>query len=71
MLGRLVVPELLQEQCTAGNISRTIQELLKQGALYEREQEGFAKVKNILSNGEQTPSQNAADFVLDLVSRKH
>ena len=71
MLGRLVVPELLQEQCTAGNISRTIQELLKQGDLYEREQEGFAKVKNILSNGEQTPSQNAADFVLDLVSRKH
>ena len=70
MLGRLVVPELLQEQCTAGNISRTIQELLKQGDLYEREQEGFAKVKNILSNGEQTPSQNAADFVLDLVSRK-
>lgn len=70
MLGRLVVPELLQEQCTAGNISRTIQELLKKGELYEREQEGFARVKEILSNGEQTPSQNAADFILELVSRR-
>ncbi len=70
MLGRLVVPELLQEQCVSGNITNKILELLAKGDLYEREQEGFRKVKETLSAGEQTPSENAADFVLELISRK-
>ena len=69
MLGRLVVPELLQEQCTSGVIARQTEELLAKGALYEREMNGFAKVKDTLSNGQQTPSENAADFVLDLIGR--
>ncbi len=70
MLGRLVVPELLQEQCVSGNITNKILELLAKGDLYEREQEGFRKVKETLSAGEQTPSENAADFILELISRK-
>ncbi len=69
MLGREVVPELLQQQCVAGNIARYIEELLAQKELYHRQMDGFAKVKDILSNGAQTPSDNAADFVLDLVER--
>ena len=69
MLGRLVVPELLQEQCTSGVIARQTEELLTKGALYEREMEGFAKVKDTLSKGKQTPSENAADFVLELIGR--
>ncbi len=70
MLGRLIVPELLQEQCISGNIAARISELLSRGRLYEREMEGFAKVKDTLSAGKQMPSENAADFVLELVSRK-
>ena len=70
MLGRLIVPELLQEQCVCGNITAKISELLTRGSLYEREMEGFAKVKDTLSTGEQTPSENAADFVLELISRR-
>ena len=69
MLGREVVPELLQEQCIAGNIVRYINELLSHGELYHRQMDGFDKVKVLLSNGEQTPSDNAADFILDLISR--
>ena len=69
MLGREVVPELLQEQCIAGNIVRYINELLSHGELYQRQMDGFDKVKALLSNGEQTPSDNAADFILDLISR--
>ncbi len=69
MLGREVVPELLQQQCVAGNIARYIEELLAQKELYHRQMDGFAKVKEILSNGEQTPSDNAADFVLNLIER--
>lgn len=70
MLGRLVVPELLQEQCTANIITNKALELLSKGDLYEREMEGLAKVKDTLSNGAQTPSENAADFILEMVSKK-
>ncbi|MBE6452769.1 MAG: lipid-A-disaccharide synthase [Alphaproteobacteria bacterium] len=70
MLGRLIVPELLQEQCTSGTISHTTLELLKKEDLFEREMSGFTKVKDTLSNGNQTPSENAADFVLNFISRK-
>ncbi|MBR2033723.1 MAG: lipid-A-disaccharide synthase [Alphaproteobacteria bacterium] len=70
MLGRLVVPELLQEQCTANIITNKTLELLSKGDLYEREMDGLAKVKDTLSNGKQTPSENAADFILEMVSKK-
>lgn len=66
MLNRGVVPELLQEKCTPQNIVREILELLKNGRAYERQMEGFAEVKQLLSSGEQTPSLNAADEILRL-----
>ena len=71
MLGRLVVPELLQQSCIAGNIVRTVNELLQKGDLYERQMEGFAKVKEILACGGQTPSENAADIVLNTIKDFH
>ena len=49
----------------------------KQGAkvilldLYERQMEGFDKVKEILSQGRQTPSENASDVVLELIARRN
>lgn len=70
MLGRLIVPELLQEQCNSGVIVEKMQELLSCGTLYETQLEGFAKVKETLSAGAQTPSENAADFILQFIGRK-
>ena len=70
MLGRLIVPELLQEQCVSGNIARTIKELLGKKDLYELQMNGFAKVKQTLSHGEQIPSDNAADFVLQKIANR-
>ena len=64
LLGYLVVPELLQDKCTSDNIVTEILELLKNGSAYERQMEGFAKIKEYLSCGSQTPSQNAADEIL-------
>ncbi len=71
MLGREIVPELLQQRCVSGNIAQYILELLKHGDLYQKQMDGFAKVKEILSNGEQTPSENAADVVLNMIKNKH
>ena len=67
MLGRCIVPELLQEHCTAAEITANTLELLKQGSLFEREMQGFEEVKGKLSNGNQTPSQNAADIILEMI----
>lgn len=71
MLGREIIPELLQERCVCGNICQYVLELLKHEDLYERQMEGFDKVKEILSQGRQTPSENASDVVLELVAGRN
>ncbi len=70
LLGREIIPELLQERCVKGNIRSYILELLRQGDLYHRQMDGFVKVRKILGQGEQTPSQNAADIIFELIKNK-
>ena len=70
MLGREVVPELLQEQCVPGNICRYIKRFLAKDDIFERQTDGFQKVREILGLGEQTPSENACDAVLKLIEEK-
>ena len=47
-----------------------MEEFLKKGPLYERQMEGFAKVREILGLGEQTPSANACDVILKIIDKK-
>lgn len=70
MLGREVVPELLQEQCISGNICRYLKQFLNREDIYERQKEGFGKVREILGLGEQSPSENACDVILKLIQEK-
>ena len=52
-------------------ISAVILSSLKpRGDIYERQTDGFRKVREILGLGEQTPSENACDEVLKLIRRK-
>lgn len=69
LLGREIIPELLQERCVKGNIRNYILELLRQEDLYNRQMEGFAKVRKILGQGEQKPSQNAADIIFEFAQK--
>lgn len=70
LLGREIVPELLQERCTPGNIVLYINRFLKQDRLYRYQQEGFKKVQKILGLGEQKPSEKAADIILEAAARR-
>lgn len=70
LLGREIIPELLQERCVPGNIRSYITDILKHGDLYDKQMSGFAKVREILGQGVQTPSQNACDMVLELIQKK-
>lgn len=67
LLGRAVVPELLQENCTKEKILYYINRFLKKDDLYEKQMEGFEKVRQILGIAEQTPSANAADIIFKVI----
>lgn len=70
LLGREVVPELLQDACTPENIARHIKRFLNQDDLYRRQMEGLKKVRQVLGLGKQTPSQKACDAILEMINKK-
>ena len=69
LLGREIVPELLQDACVPDNIARYIKRFLEQDDLYRHEIDGFKKVREVLGLGEQTPSENACDVILNLIEK--
>jgi len=64
VVGENVVPEFLQEQCTAENLSPALREVLEDSPLRQRQVEAFAKIDAIMATGDQPPSVRAADIVL-------
>lgn len=70
LLGREVVPELLQDKCNAQNILYYVEKLLKKDELYERQIEGFSKLRDLMGVGEQTPSANACEAIIRLIEKK-
>ena len=70
LLGREIIPELLQERCIAVNIRAYIEQILRHDDLYDRQMEGFKKVREVLGFGRQVPSEAAARIILDIVKEK-
>lgn len=70
ILGREIIPEVLQERCIPVNIALYIQGLLNKDSWYEKQIEGFAKVRQLLGMGEQTPSERACEIICDLIDSK-
>ncbi|MBQ7633534.1 MAG: lipid-A-disaccharide synthase [Alphaproteobacteria bacterium] len=64
LLGYEVVPELLQTDCNPENILQYVEQFLSQNALYKRQIENFEKLRRLLGMGEQTPSDNAAEEIM-------
>ena len=64
VVGENVVPEFLQEDCTAANLSQALGEVLSDSALRGCQLEAFAGIDGIMSTGNQPPSVRAADIVL-------
>lgn len=67
LLGREIIPELLQQDCAPDNIMQYVEKFLAQKQPYERQMQGFEKVRALLGMGEQTPSDNAAMAILKLI----
>jgi lipid-A-disaccharide synthase len=64
VIGENVVPEFLQEDCTAEKLSDALRELLGPSELRRRQLAAFAQIDQIMSTGNAPPSVRAADIVL-------
>jgi lipid-A-disaccharide synthase len=59
-----VVPEFLQENCTAAQLAPAVAALLKSGAARQRQLDAFAKLDQLMAVGDRSPSERAADLVI-------
>jgi lipid-A-disaccharide synthase len=64
VIGENLVPEFLQQDCTAEKLSRALREVLEDSPLRQRQLEAFARIDQIMATGGQSPSVRAADIVL-------
>ena len=64
LAGRLVVPELLQEQCNADKLAATLQSLLEDASAADAQRAAFREVMASLSPAGRSPSMAAAEEVL-------
>ncbi len=67
VIGENVVPEFLQDDCVADRLAPALKDLLADGAARQTQRDAFARLDRIMSTGERTPSQRAADAVLAML----
>jgi lipid-A-disaccharide synthase len=69
LLGENVVPEILQDNCTAENLAAALAPLMGETPQRKRQLEAFARLDAILEIGGRAAADRAADIVLDVVRR--
>ena len=67
LAGRTVVPELLQEDCTAEKLAEAVDTLLRSDEAREEQRRGFGEVYKVLGEAKPPPSERAAKVVLDAI----
>jgi lipid-A-disaccharide synthase len=70
LLGRQVVPEFLQEDCTGPKIAEAVAEILDSKTSREAQQKDFKEVAKALGDPHPSPSERAAKVVLDIIRGK-
>lgn len=68
LLGRVVVPELLQEACTGPRLAAALEELLADPAALAAQRQGAAEVMAKLGGEGPAPSRRAARAVLGMIN---
>ncbi len=64
VIGKDVIPEFLQEDCTPEKLAPALSEVLTDSPLRRQQVEAFAQLDAIMSTGNTSPSVLAADIVL-------
>jgi lipid-A-disaccharide synthase len=69
VIGDNIVPEFLQEDCTAAQLAPVVAELLQSGPARQRQLDAFAKLDQLMAVGDRSPSALAADIVVAAMHR--
>jgi lipid-A-disaccharide synthase len=69
VIGENVVPEFLQDDCTADRLASARGEVLSDSPMRRRQLDAFARIDDIMSTGSQSPSVRAADIVLGMLRK--
>ena len=64
VIGKDVIPEFLQEDCTPEKLAGALSEVLTDTPARRQQLEAFAQLDTIMSTGDKSPSVLAADIVL-------
>ncbi|SFO22344.1 lipid-A-disaccharide synthase [Bradyrhizobium sp. Ghvi] len=64
VIGKDVIPEFLQEDCTPEKLAGALSEVLADTPMRRQQVEAFAQLDTIMSTGNKSPSVLAADIVL-------
>jgi len=67
VIGENVIPEFIQEDCTAARLAPALRDVLTATPLRQRQQEAFARIDGIMSTGALSPSARAAEVVIGLL----
>jgi lipid-A-disaccharide synthase len=70
VLGKNVVPEFLQHDCTAERLAVAMVPLLQDTVERRRQIEAFSQLDDIMEIGKARPSVNAASAVLEMVGSR-
>jgi len=69
VVGENVVPEFIQEDCTAESLAGALGEILSDSPMRQRQLKAFARIDDVMSTGNQPPSVRAADIVLAMLRK--
>ena len=69
VVGDNVIPEFVQDDCTADKLTGALGEVLSDTPMRRRQTDAFARLDGIMSTGNQSPSVRAADIVLGLLRK--
>lgn len=69
VIGENVIPEFVQDDCTADKLAGALGEVLSDTPMRRRQTDAFARINGIMSTGNQSPSVRAADIVLGMLRK--
>jgi lipid-A-disaccharide synthase len=69
VIGKDVIPEFLQENCTPEKLAPVLADVLTDTPARRQQLEAFARLDQIMSTGNSAPSVLAADIVLDTMRK--
>jgi lipid-A-disaccharide synthase len=68
---RAVVPEFMQEDCRADRLAEAVERLWRDDGARRAQIEGYREAAVALGRGAPSPSERAADIILDIIARRH